>query len=161
MKKTTIAIIGCGVISQIYLQNLATRFPNIRVKCCCSLRMESARKRAEQFGIGVATLEEILADAEIDMVVVLTPPATHYDIIKQALLAGKHVYTEKVLSLPTSEPARMLGIDDVTGSIESGKRADLVIWSMNPLTDFRAKVLRTMIAGKTVYKEGDEMKCYC
>ena len=74
----------------------------------------------------------------------------------------KHIAdTEKVLSLLTSEPAKMLGIGDVTGSIEAGKRADLVIWSMDPLTDFRAKVLTTMIAGKTVYKEGDEMKCYC
>ena len=99
----TIGIIGCGVISQIYLQNLTTRFPNVRVKSCCSLRMESAKKRAEQFGLSVATLEEILADAEIDMVVVLTPPATHYDIIKQALLAGKHVYTEKVLSLAADQ----------------------------------------------------------
>ena len=99
----TIGIIGCGVISQIYLQNLTTRFPNVRVKSCCSLRMESAKKRAEQFGIDVATMEEMLADAEIDMVVVLTPPATHYDIIKQALLAGKHVYTEKVLSLAADQ----------------------------------------------------------
>ena len=74
----------------------------------------------------------------------------------------KHIAdTEKVLPLLTSEPAKMLGIGDVTGSIEAGKRADLVIWSMDPLTDFRAKVLTTMIAGKTVYKEGDEMKCYC
>ena len=32
---------------------------------------------------------------------------------------------------------------------------------MNPLTDFRARIQETMIAGKTVYREGDEMKCYC
>ena len=83
-------------------------------------------------------------------------------VLWEGMELTKHIAdTEKVLSLLTSEPAKMLGIDDVTGSIEAGKRADLVIWSMNPLTDFRAKVLRTMIAGKTVYKEGDEMKCYC
>lgn len=74
----------------------------------------------------------------------------------------KHIAdTEKVLSLMTIEPARVLGIDEITGSIEAGKRADLVVWSMNPLTDFRARVQRTMIGGKTVYQEGDEIKCYC
>ena len=55
----------------------------------------------------------------------------------------------------------MLGIDDVIGSIETGKRADIVIWTMDPLKDFRARIQQTMIAGKVVYKEGDEMKCYC
>ena len=83
-------------------------------------------------------------------------------VLWEGMELTKHIAdTEKVLSLLTSEPAKMLGIGDVTGSIEAGKRADLVIWSMDPLTDFRAKVLTTMIAGKTVYKEGDEMKCYC
>lgn len=68
---------------------------------------------------------------------------------------------EKVLSMMTLEPARLLGIDAQTGSITEGKRADLTIWTMNPLTDFRARVVQTMIAGRTVYQEGDEIKCYC
>ncbi len=69
--------------------------------------------------------------------------------------------TEKVLTMMTSEPAKMLGIDDVTGSIEAGKRADFVVWSMDPLKDFRARVQETLIGGKVVYREGDEIKCYC
>ena len=103
MEQKTIATIGCGVISQIYLQNLTTRFPNVKVKSCCAQHMESAQKRAEQFGIQASTVEEVLADPEIDMVVVLTPPSSHYSLIKQALLAGKHVYTEKVLSLTVAQ----------------------------------------------------------
>ena len=69
--------------------------------------------------------------------------------------------TERVLSMMTIEPARLLGIDAQTGSISVGKRADLTVFTMNPLTDFRARVVRTMIAGRTVYQEGDEIKCYC
>lgn len=115
MKQTTIAIIGCGVISQIYLQNLTTRFTNVKVKCCCDLRAESAQRRAEEFGIGVATMDEILTDAEIDMVVVLTPPSTHFGIIKQALQAGKHVYTEKVLSLTVAEAKELCDLADEKG----------------------------------------------
>ncbi len=83
-------------------------------------------------------------------------------VLWEGMELTKHIAdTEKVLSMLTSKPAKMLGIDDMTGSIEPGKRADLVVWSRHPLTDFRAKVLETMIAGKTVYREGDEMKCYC
>ena len=83
-------------------------------------------------------------------------------VLWEGMELTKHIDDEeKVLSMMTSEPARMLGIDEMTGSIEVGKRADLVVWSMNPLSDFRARVLQTMIAGKTVYQEGDEIKCYC
>ena len=83
-------------------------------------------------------------------------------VLWEGMELSKHMEdTEKVLSHLTIEPARVLGIDDVTGSIEAGKRADIVVWSMDPLKDFRARIQQTMIAGKVVYKEGDEMKCYC
>ena len=115
MKQLTIATIGCGSISQIYLQNFSTRFSNIRVKSCCALHIESARKRAEQFGIEASTVEEILADPEVEMVVILTPAPSHYGLIKQALLAGKHVYTEKVLSLTVREAQEVCRLADEKG----------------------------------------------
>ena len=93
-----IAVIGCGMISQIYLKNMTTIFPNIEVVACCDRDMEFARRRAEEFGIEARTNAQVLEDPAIEMVVVLTPAPTHYAIIKEALLAGKHVYTEKVLS---------------------------------------------------------------
>lgn len=67
---------------------------------------------------------------------------------------------ERVLSMMTLAGARLLGIDGVTGSIEAGKRADLTIWSKHPLTSFRSRVVRCMSAGRTIYQEGDEKKCY-
>lgn len=66
---------------------------------------------------------------------------------------------EKVLTMITSNPAKLLGIDDITGSIEVGKRADIVIWDKNPMTTWKASIVRTLLAGETIYKEGDEMKC--
>ena len=91
MKQMTVGIIGCGVISGIYLQNMTNVFPNIKVKSCCARRFESAQKRAAEFGIAATTVEEMLADPEIEMVVILTPPATHFSLIKQALEAGIHL----------------------------------------------------------------------
>lgn len=66
---------------------------------------------------------------------------------------------EKILPLITSNPAKLLGIDNITGSIEVGKRADIVIWSGNPIKTWKAHIVRTLLGGETIYKEGDEMKC--
>lgn len=115
MKQTTTAIIGSGSISRIYLQNLTAMFSNIKVKSCCAQHIESAQKRAAQFGIQASTVEDILADPEIDMVVILTPAPSHYELIKKALLAGKHVYTEKVLSLTVKEAKELCDLADEKG----------------------------------------------
>lgn len=115
MKQMTVGIIGCGVISSIYLQNLTHVFPNIRVKSCCARRFENAQKRAAEFGIAATTVEEMLADPEIEMVVILTPPATHFDLIRRALEAGKHVYTEKVLSLNLKDAKQLCDLANEKG----------------------------------------------
>ena len=66
---------------------------------------------------------------------------------------------DKVLPMVTSIPAKILGIGDKTGSIREGLRADIVIWSANPLETYRAHIVRTILGGEVIYKEGDEMKC--
>lgn len=67
--------------------------------------------------------------------------------------------SDKVLRMATSIPAKIMGIGDKLGSIECGKRADIVIWSADPMVSYRAKIIRTYQGGKEIYKEGDEMKC--
>ena len=67
--------------------------------------------------------------------------------------------SEKVLPMVTSVPAKILGIDDKTGSLQEGLRADIVIWSANPLETYQAHIVRTILGGEVIYKEGDEMKC--
>ena len=98
MKKMRVGVVGCGQISKIYLQNMIHTFENLEVVACCDRIMESAQRRAAEFDIRACTFEEMLADATIAIVVVLTPAPTHYELIKAALLAGKHVYTEKVMT---------------------------------------------------------------
>lgn len=66
---------------------------------------------------------------------------------------------ERVLATITSAPARILGVDDQIGSIEPGKRADIAIWSANPLKTYDAHVVRTLQAGEVIYREGDEKTC--
>ena len=93
-----VGVVGAGAISDIYFQNMIHRFDNLRVKAVCAGHLESAQRKAEQYGIIATTLEEMLADPEIELMVNLTPAHAHYGIIKAALEHGKHVYTEKTLT---------------------------------------------------------------
>ena len=67
--------------------------------------------------------------------------------------------SEKVLSMLTSAPAKLLGIDGVTGSLQEGLRADLVIWSADPMETYQAHIVRTYMGGEIIYREGDAMRC--
>ena len=98
-KIMNVAVVGCGAISDIYLENMIYRFDNLNVIACCANHLEHAKEKAEKYGILACTYEEILADPSIDMVVILTPAPTHEVLIRQALEVGKHVYTEKTMTL--------------------------------------------------------------
>ena len=106
-----IGIVGCGNISDIYLKNLTTVFENTAVYAVCDLDATKANAKAQKYQIEkVLPLDEMLADPEIDIVLNITTPKTHYDICKKALLAGKHVYVEKPLSISYCEGKELLFI---------------------------------------------------
>jgi len=107
---TKIGIVGCGAISGIYLQN-ATKFDAIEVVACADLRLGAARARAEEFGVPKAcSVEELLADLEVEIVVNLTPHRAHGPVGIAALEAGKSVYNEKPLAVYREEGQRMLDL---------------------------------------------------
>ena len=93
-----VGVIGAGAISDIYLTNMIEKFDNLEVVSIAAKHLEHAQKKAKQYRIKACTVEKMLADPEIEMVVILTPASTHFELAEQALLAGKHVYTEKTLT---------------------------------------------------------------
>lgn len=113
--KIHVGVVGAGVISDIYLQNMTTRFPVLQVDKICANHLENAQKQAKKYGLTACTLEEMLQDENIQMVVNLTPIEAHYDIIKAALLAGKHVYTEKTLTNDYATARELMEIADMQG----------------------------------------------
>lgn len=115
MKKIKTAVVGCGAISDIYLKNMISQFDNLEVVACCANHYENAVKKAEKYSIRACTFEEILADGSIEMVVILTPVPTHYDLIRRALMAGKHVYTEKTITVDKEEAAQLLALSEEKG----------------------------------------------
>ena len=93
-----VGIIGCGNISAAYLK-LAPLFNNIEVKAVADINMDNANARAKEFGVKAQTVKELLKNDDISIVINLTVPAVHYKVSKQILDAGKHVYSEKPLTL--------------------------------------------------------------
>lgn len=108
MDKMRLAVIGCGAISDIYLQNMMGRFHRtLQVVGCCATTREHADAKAKKYGIRSMTLDEILADRDIELVVNLTPPAAHAALIEASLNAGKHVYTEKTITGSYAQAQRL------------------------------------------------------
>src|SRR5258707_4229958 len=97
-RKTPIGIIGCGNISSTYFK--APRlFDILQVVACADIDMERARSQAAKYGVPrVYTVEELLADPEVEIVVNLTVPNAHAEVALKAIAAGKAVYGEKPLA---------------------------------------------------------------
>jgi predicted dehydrogenase len=103
-----VGVIGCGNISGVYLRNAAT-FEPIEVVACSDLLMERAEARAAEFDVTrVCSVDELLLDPDIDIVLNLTTPAAHAEITLAALQAGKSVYSEKPLAIRREDGRRIL-----------------------------------------------------
>lgn len=108
MSTLKIGIIGCGYISSIYMENIPS-FNHLSLVACADLDLERARSQAEQFGIPkVGTVQELLSDPEINLVINLTLPKVHAEVSLQILEAGKHVYVEKPLAISLQEAKLVL-----------------------------------------------------
>lgn len=111
MNKVKTAVIGCGMISNIYLRNLSKLFSIIDLTAVCDLNPAAAQRQMQTFGVPMAmTIDEAAADPEIELVVNLTPPTAHYAVIKQMLLAGKHVYTEKMFTTRLEDARELVAL---------------------------------------------------
>lgn len=108
-QKMKVAVIGCGMISDIYLKNLKN-FDVIDLVGCADIRTERAKEKAETYQIRYMTNQEIYDDPEISLVVNLTYPTAHYTVAKEALLAGKHVYTEKLMVASMEQADELLAL---------------------------------------------------
>jgi predicted dehydrogenase len=97
-----IGIIGCGNISTSYLR-LAPLFRGLQVRSVADVALETARDRGAEFGVRAQSVEDLLANPDIDMVINLTVPDAHFAVTKAILEAGKHAYSEKPLVLSLSD----------------------------------------------------------
>jgi predicted dehydrogenase len=106
-ERARVGVVGAGFISREYLNTLAAS-NEVEVTFVADVDAERARGVAEAFSIGAwGTYEQLLASADVDLVVNLTIPAAHLEVTRAALRSGRHVWSEKPLAL-TLDDARSL-----------------------------------------------------
>ena len=118
-----VGMVGVGCISGIYLKNIHGAFKDdIRLVAVCDLIRERAEKAQKEYNVPKLydTMEELFADPEIDIVLNLTRPYQHYAVSKSALLAGKHVYSEKPLGADLKEGEELVALAKEKGLIIGG-----------------------------------------
>jgi len=102
MANLGLGIIGCGNISTSYLK-LAPLFKGLEVRAVADVNMAAAQTRAAEFGVKAQSVDDLLANKDVDVVINLTIPDAHYAVSKRILEAGKHAYSEKPLVLSLEE----------------------------------------------------------
>ena len=110
-RKVRTAVIGYGMISNIYLKNLKNLFYIIDLVAVGGRNVQAARAQADAFGVERAmTIDEVAASDDIELAVVLTPTFAHYGVIRQMILAGKHVWTEKTLCVTVEQGRELVAL---------------------------------------------------
>ena len=126
-KTVKIAMIGVGAISGIYLQNITHVFRELELVGVCDLIPQRAQKGAayvrEEREKGAPVREpkiyqdmyEAFEDPEVEVILNLTRPYEHFEVTRQALLHGKHVYSEKPLGVDMDEAGELIALAEEKG----------------------------------------------
>jgi len=110
-----VGIIGAGVISNTYLDNLNS-FPDVEVLAVGDLYPEVAKAKAEEKGVAAAgDPSVVLNHPDVEVVVNLTVPAAHAEVALAAVAAGKHVWNEKPLTLDRASGQQLLAAAEEKG----------------------------------------------
>ena len=113
-KPVGVGVIGCGAISAAYLK-AAKSFPILDVVALADANPAAAEARAAEFGMRAASVEALLADPAVEVVLNLTVPLAHVEVGLKALAAGKHVYSEKPLGVDLDDARRLTAEADKRG----------------------------------------------
>ncbi|MDC0625325.1 Gfo/Idh/MocA family oxidoreductase [Alphaproteobacteria bacterium] len=102
-----IGLIGCGNIAETYFKS-QDYFNNINFVACADINQVSADECAEQNNILSMSVDDLLNNENIDIVLNLTIPKAHYEVSERALNAGKHVYSEKPMAVKLSDAEKII-----------------------------------------------------
>ena len=103
-----VAVVGCGIIANEYTPMLAG-YPELQLRGVTDLDVARAERLAGEHGVvAYHALEELLADPAVDIVVNLTNPRAHRELVERCLGAGKHVYSEKPLALVADDAFQLV-----------------------------------------------------
>lgn len=153
-----IAIVGCGYVADHYLQTLGDH-PGLALAGLADREIARAQGLAAHYGTRVfESTEALLADREVELVVNLTDPHSHYEVSKASLLAGKHVYSEKPLSMVLSQARELVALAGERGLLLSSAPCSVLSETAQTLW----KAVRDGAVGRVrlVYAELDDNPVY-
>jgi predicted dehydrogenase len=93
-----VGVLGCGIIARNYVEG-SRGFPSFDVVACADSEPAAALDFGRCYGLRVETVDELIADPELGVILNLTPPAAHASLVAATLDAGKHAFTEKPLAI--------------------------------------------------------------
>jgi predicted dehydrogenase len=149
-----LAIVGCGFVADYYLTTLPFH-PELRLLGVMDRNVERAGILSRSYGVSqYPTLSDLLGDSRVELVLNLTSPRSHYEVSKAALVAGKHVYTEKPLAMELSQAAELVELAESRGLIIASAPCSMLGETAQTLW----KVLREGSLGtvRVVYAEMDD-----
>src|SRR5580704_17411799 len=107
MERVGIGVIGCGNISSAYL-TAARKFPVLDIVALSDANSAAAEARAAEFGLPARSVDAVLSDPSVEIVLNLTVPKAHVEVGLKAIRAGKHVYSEKPLGVALTEARALI-----------------------------------------------------
>jgi predicted dehydrogenase len=109
MEKSKIAVIGIGRVAQLIHLPVLTKLPNVDVSSIAETNKTRLQTIGQKFNIKkqFTDYKELLANDEVEAVVIATPTNTHADIAIDCLNAGKHVLIEKPIALNATEAKKI------------------------------------------------------
>ena len=102
-----IGIIGCGTISGAYFKGCAP-YDIVEIVACADLDLGRAKEKGEEYGVRACSVDALLADPEIQIVVNLTIPKAHAEVNLAAIAAGKSAHCEKPLAVNRADGQKTL-----------------------------------------------------
>lgn len=152
-----IGIIGCGVISSTYIQEIKRIYASIlEITGVASRNRNHALRTAKKFEIpNVFTVDEMLENPEIELIVNLTPPKAHTELNRRILEAGKHVFCEKPFALTVEDAQEIAELAKEKG-LYVGAAPDTFLTA--PMQSCR-RLLEDGWIGKPMYVTANMMSC--
>ena len=150
-----VAIVGTGNISQTHIKAFQALGERCRIVALCDIYPEKAEERRVRFELGDVAVyddhETMLANTEIDLVNICTPPYTHAEIAINCMRAGAHVLIEKPMAASVEECDRIREVEAETGRIASSIAQNRFIHDVNRLK----RVLDSGLAGDILHAQVD------
>jgi predicted dehydrogenase len=111
MAEIGVGIIGYGLAGRVFHAPFVSAVPGLKLEAFVERRTDEAH-RAYPATRTYRTVEELLGDAAISLVVVATPNETHFELAKQALAAGKHVVVDKPFAETSAQAEELIALAD-------------------------------------------------